>query len=225
MGTPRDSVADTRRAQGRAVPVADQHTGGARTPEERMTRKHRRLAHAGMFAAIGFGVAACGGGQPPEEAAPPPAQPAATQPAARPAADDAAARARAAEEAARELARKRAVLEEMVFFDYDQSSIRDDAKRLLDAKVAILRAEPGIRLQIAGHADERGSTEYNLALGSRRANEIRDYLVGFGLSANRFEVTTYGEGRPLVQGSGENAWSRNRRGEFVISAGLAASQE
>jgi peptidoglycan-associated lipoprotein len=123
--------------------------------------------------------------------------------------------------AARETARKRAVLEEIVYFDYDQSAIRNDAKRALDAKVAILRAEPAIRIQIAGHADERGSTEYNLALGSQRANSIRNYLTGFGLAANRFEVISYGEGRPLVQGQNEGAWSRNRRGEFQVRAGLA----
>jgi len=92
------------------------------------------------------------------------------------------------------------------------------------SQVAILRDEPSIRLQIAGHADDRGSTEYNLALGSRRANEIRDYFTGFGLSENRFEVTSYGEGRRLAQSSGESVWGRNRRGEFVIRAGPATSR-
>jgi peptidoglycan-associated lipoprotein len=184
-----------------------------------MNRKRGTLGQVALVVVIGAG--ACGGSPPPPEPAPAPPPQAAAPPPARPVTT---ASTDGAEEARRELARKRAVLEEMVFFDYDQSTIRDDAKRLLDAKVAILRAEPGIRIQIAGHADERGSTEYNLALGSRRANQIRDYLTGFGLAENRFQVTTYGEGRPLVQGSSEASWARNRRGEFVIQAGLATNQ-
>jgi len=190
-----------------------------------INRKRVRLLQVGLFAVLGVGAGACGGGQAPDEPATPPRPaPEATQPAARPApasstsADDRARR--DAEEARRETARARAVLEDMVFFDYDRSAIRDDAKRVLDAKVTILRADPAIRLQIAGHADERGSTEYNLALGSRRAGAVRDYFTSFGLAANRFEITTYGEGRPLVQSRSESAWSRNRRGEFVIRAGL-----
>lgn len=174
---------------------------------------------------VSLGLAACGGSPPP---APPEPQPQAQAPAPRPpatsntnAADDAR---RAAEEARREAERKRNVLEEMVFFDYDMSTIREDARRTLDAKVQVLRAEPGIRLRIQGHADDRGSTEYNLALGSRRANAIRDYFTGFGLPESRFEVVSYGEARPLAQGSNETAWSRNRRGQFEITAGLAANR-
>ena len=169
--------------------------------------------------AVSIGMAGCGGSPPPEPATPP-ARPAATTPATRPPATNNDGRAEA-EAARRELARKRAVLEEMVFFDYADSTIRGDARRVLDAKVTILRAEPNIRIQVGGHADERGTTEYNLALGSRRASAIRDYLTGFGLAANRFEITSYGESRPLVNGRSEGSWARNRRGEFVIRAGLA----
>jgi len=138
------------------------------------------------------------------------------------------AEAEAAAERAAEAARQRAVaaarttLEAMVFFDYDMSEIRDDAAALLRQKVAILRASPQVRLRIEGHADERGSTEYNLALGNRRAEAVRQFLTGFGLSENRFEIVSFGEGRPLQQGSTEAAWSRNRRGQFVITAGATS---
>ncbi len=136
--------------------------------------------------------------------------------------------ARLAEEAAEEaelrraVAAARATLEEMVFFDYDVSELRDDAATGLRAKVDILRASPQVQLLIEGHADERGTTEYNIALGNRRAESVRQFLTGFGLSENRFEIVSFGEGRALAQGSNEAAWARNRRGEFVITAGANA---
>jgi len=130
---------------------------------------------------------------------------------------------RAAEaERQRAVAAARATLEEMVFFDYDMSEIRDDAAAVLRRKVDILRASPQVRLRIEGHADERGSTEYNLALGNRRAEAVRQFLTGFGLTEGRFEIVSFGEGRPLAQGSDESAWARNRRGQFVITAGANA---
>ena len=135
---------------------------------------------------------------------------------------------RLAAERAAEAERQRAVraarasLEEMVFFDYDMSDIRDDAEATLRAKVDILRASPQVQVRIEGHADERGSTEYNMALGNRRAEAIRQFLVGFGLAENRFEIVSFGEGRPLQQGSTESDWARNRRGQFVITAGADA---
>ena len=130
---------------------------------------------------------------------------------------------RAAEaERQRAIAAARATLEEMVFFDYDMVEIRDDAAAVLREKVNILRASPQVRLRIEGYCDERGSTAYNLALGNRRAEAIRQFLTGFGLSESRFEIVSVGEGRPLVQGSNEDAWARNRRVEFVITAGANA---
>ncbi len=130
---------------------------------------------------------------------------------------------RAAEaERQRAIAAARATLEEMVFFDYDMVEIRDDAAAVLREKVKILRASPQVRLRIEGYCDERGSTAYNLALGNRRAEAIRQFLTGFGLSESRFEIVSVGEGRPLVQGSNEDAWARNRRVEFVITAGANA---
>jgi len=135
----------------------------------------------------------------------------------------------AAREAAREaaaleraVAAARATLEEMVFFDYDMSEIRDDAAAVLRRKVDVLRASPQVQLMIEGHADERGSTEYNLALGNSRAEAIRAVLSGYGLSEARFNITSYGEERPLASGSNESSWARNRRGQFVITAGANA---
>jgi peptidoglycan-associated lipoprotein len=130
---------------------------------------------------------------------------------------------RAAEAERQRLIREaRSVLEEMVFFDYDVSDIRDDAAADLRAKVDILRASPQVQLRIEGHADERGSTEYNMALGNRRAEAVRQFLTGFGLAENRFEIVSFGEGRPLQQGATEASWARNRRGQFVITAGANA---
>jgi peptidoglycan-associated lipoprotein len=114
----------------------------------------------------------------------------------------------------------RGTLEQMVFFDYDDSTIRDDSKQLLDAKIPLLRQYTGFTIVIEGHADDRGSTEYNLALGTRRAVAVMDYLTGFGLSANRFRTFSYGEERPLAPGEGESAWARNRRAEFRVSGGI-----
>ena len=177
-------------------------------------------------------VGACGGDPPP----PPPPPPGPDQDSLRAyndsVADAEAERRRLAEEAeaeraaaaarARAVREARSTLEEMVFFDYDVSEIRDDAEARLRAKVDILRASPQVQIRVEGHADERGSTEYNMALGNRRAEAIRQFLTGFGLAENRFEIVSFGEGRPLQQGSSESAWARNRRGQFVITAGADA---
>jgi peptidoglycan-associated lipoprotein len=139
------------------------------------------------------------------------------------AADEAAARARAeAEQRAahdRAVAAARATLEEMVFFDYDKSEIRADAQAVLRRKADVLRASPQVQMQIQGHADERGSTEYNLALGNRRAEAVRQFLAGFGIPDSRFTIISYGEERPLEMGHDETSWARNRRAQFVITAG------
>jgi peptidoglycan-associated lipoprotein len=183
-----------------------------------------------VFAAT-LRVGACGGDPPPP---PPPPQPDADSLAAYNDSVAAAAAERRAEaervaaereaEAANQRAMRaaRATLEEMVFFDYDMSDIRDDAQTALRAKVDILRASPQVQIRIEGHADDRGSTEYNMALGNRRAEAIRQFLTGFGLAENRFEIVSFGEGRPLQQGSTDSAWARNRRGQFVITAGANA---
>lgn len=128
-------------------------------------------------------------------------------------------RAREAAERERRMAAARATLEEVVYFDYDESEIRPDAERVLRQKVDILRNSPSLRMRIEGHADERGSTEYNLALGNRRAEAVRQFFQSFGLDADRFTIVSYGEERPAAQGSNESAWARNRRAEFAITGG------
>lgn len=135
---------------------------------------------------------------------------------------DSIARAEAAarEAAAREAtARATAVLTEMVFFDYDVSELRADAQEALGRKVPILRTNAGVTLRVTGHADERGSLEYNLALGMRRAQSVKDYLAGFGIDGSRIQIDSMGEDQPLDEGQNEAAWARNRRAEFVITAG------
>ncbi|MGQ0813535.1 MAG: OmpA family protein [Gemmatimonadota bacterium] len=112
-----------------------------------------------------------------------------------------------------------ATLAEMVFFEYDQSDIRADMQGVLDRKAAVLRANPSVTLRIDGHADERGSVEYNLALSLRRANAAREYLTGAGIDVSRLEVAAFGEERPLDAGTDESAYARNRRAEFQITRG------
>jgi peptidoglycan-associated lipoprotein len=117
------------------------------------------------------------------------------------------------------MAEVRSTLMEMVFFDYDQSDIRGDMQDVMSRKAAALRANPNVTMRIEGHADERGSVEYNLALSLRRANAVRQYLTGAGLDASRFEVAAFGEEQPLETGQSEEAYARNRRAAFQITRG------
>ena len=115
----------------------------------------------------------------------------------------------------------RTSLEAMVHFEYDEADITPEAERILRDKVDILRANADVRVRVEGHADERGSTEYNLALASRRAQSVKNFFTGFGLDEGRFETVSFGEERPLVNRSDEAAWAQNRRAEFVITGGGA----
>lgn len=118
-----------------------------------------------------------------------------------------------------ELERARAMLGDRIHFNYDEASIMPEAQDKLAQKVPLLRQNQDIRMRIEGHADERGSIEYNLALGLRRANAAKDFLVNYGLEGSRFEVVSFGEERPLVEGSTESAFAQNRRAEFVVTSG------
>lgn len=115
--------------------------------------------------------------------------------------------------------RGRAALLAQLYFDFDKSDLRDDQRGVLDAKLPVLRANPGVRIRIEGNADERGSDEYNQALGMRRAQQARQYLVEHGIDANRIDISSNGEEKPVCQGHEESCWSQNRRDEFVIVAG------
>ncbi len=123
------------------------------------------------------------------------------------------------DERARAIEAARAVLTERVHFDFDESTIRPDTEEILLEKVEILQASPNVRLRIEGHTDERGSVEYNLALGNRRAEAVKQFLVNYGISEDRFETVSFGEERPLAAQSNEEAWAQNRRAEFIITAG------
>jgi len=169
-------------------------------------------------------AAACGGKPKPEQPAPEPAPTPASAPAPGPNADSLQ-RARedsirAAQSGAEERARAvKADLAAMINFDYDQAIIRQADQGTLDRKASILAANPNVRVQISGHADERGSDEYNLALGNRRAAAAKRYLENKGIDASRMEVVSYGEERPLNTGHDEAAYAQNRRDEFQVTAG------
>jgi peptidoglycan-associated lipoprotein len=103
-----------------------------------------------------------------------------------------------------------------VFFDYDSYGLRDDARAALDGNARLLRANPKITLTIEGHCDERGTVEYNQALGERRAQAARDYLVAAGIEAQRITLISYGKERPFATGADEAAFQQNRRAHFVV---------
>lgn len=185
-----------------------------------------KFRHAAVLAFAAVALGACKKKQPPTVT---PA-PAATD-------DDAARRAReqaradsiaAAERTIRErsdrartasLARVREVLSDIVYFEYDSEQLNAEAQDKLRTKAAIMRVNPTLQIRIEGHADQRGSTEYNLALAQRRAESVRDFLAGYGITADRVTTLSYGEERPAVEGEGEDAWVRNRRAEFSITGG------
>ena len=127
-------------------------------------------------------------------------------------ANDADARRRAIESA-------RAALTATIYFDYDRSDITDDARAKLDAKVPILSQNAAVRIRIAGHTDSRGSDEYNLALGQRRAAAAKRYLTDRGIDAGRIEIVSFGEERGTCTEESDSCWSQNRRDEFEITGG------
>jgi len=112
-----------------------------------------------------------------------------------------------------------AALTATIYFDYDRSDITDDSRAKLDAKVPVLTQNTGVRIRIAGHTDSRGSDEYNLALGQRRAAAAKRYLTDRGIDGSRIEIVSFGEERPTCTDESEGCWSRNRRDEFEITGG------
>lgn len=103
-----------------------------------------------------------------------------------------------------------------LYFDFDRSDLRSDAQSTLDAKIPYLTANPGMRIRIEGNTDERGSDEYNLALGQRRAASAKQYLVGHAIDAGRIDIVSYGEERPVCKEHNESCWQQNRRDDFRI---------
>ncbi len=181
-------------------------------------------------------AAACGGPKPPPAAPTPQANPDSEAQAQRARQDSIDAANRAAAEAEAQRVRRqreadslaalsrnteevRGMIAAMIHFDFDKSVLRGDDIGTLDQKVAVLQANPDLRIRISGHCDERGSDEYNLALGNRRATAAKQYLVSHGIDGGRIETSSYGEERPLAQGHDEGAWAQNRRDEFEIIGG------
>ena len=105
-----------------------------------------------------------------------------------------------------------------VSFDYDMSMIRDDQRAILQKNADFMRRWTAVRVTVEGHADARGTSEYNLALGERRGNAVKDYLVGLGIAAERMVVISKGEESPLCTEETEGCFARNRRGHFIITA-------
>jgi peptidoglycan-associated lipoprotein len=109
-----------------------------------------------------------------------------------------------------------------VHFDYDAYAVTDDGKATLQRQAAWLAKYPSIRITVEGHCDERGTREYNLALGARRANAVKEYLVSLGVSSGRLETISYGKERPICTESDESCYAQNRRGVSTITGGASS---
>jgi peptidoglycan-associated lipoprotein len=127
---------------------------------------------------------------------------------------------RAAELRAARIEEARLIVAEKIFFDFNSSEIKPEYREVLARKADVMNEFPEISIRVEGHCDDRGTVEYNLALGERRAQAAKDYLVNAGLDPDRVNTISYGEERPAVEGSGEEVWAQNRRDEFVITSGL-----
>jgi len=103
-----------------------------------------------------------------------------------------------------------------IYFDFDKSNIREDQRSRIEKNAAYLRENPGVKVRIEGNCDERGTNEYNMALGERRALSAKKYLVNLGVHEDRLHTISYGEEKPLLRGHDEYAWAQNRRDDFVI---------
>jgi peptidoglycan-associated lipoprotein len=115
-----------------------------------------------------------------------------------------------------EEARMRAFVEENIHFDFDKYVLTSKAMMILDEKASYLREHPAVRVLIEGHCDNRGSNEYNLALGDRRANSAKNYLVKSGVAESRITTISYGEEQPLCTENTESCWWKNRRDQFQV---------
>ena len=111
---------------------------------------------------------------------------------------------------------------DLVYFDFDKSDVRPDMRAIMDAKARFLQEFPSIRVQIEGHCDERGTVEYNIALGHRRSQSSKDYLVSLGVKSSRVDTVSYGEERPADSRSNEAGWAKNRRAKFNVIGGIPA---
>lgn len=107
-------------------------------------------------------------------------------------------------------------INEDIYFMFDSTAISPEGRAALDMKAKWMQVNPGVTVIIEGHCDNRGTAEYNLALGEARAKTVKDYMTALGIGGNRMEIVSYGEERPLADGDGEAAWSKNRRAHFAF---------
>jgi len=117
------------------------------------------------------------------------------------------------------------IMKRPVNFEYDRWDLSADARETLRAKLAVLRSNPELFIRIEGHADERGSDEYNIALGQRRAAAVKRFFTQWGIASVRVDVVSFGEQRPLCLASSEACWMRNRRAEFAVVGGTLIADE
>ena len=104
-----------------------------------------------------------------------------------------------------------------IYFDFNGFTITEPAKKILDDKVAFMKRYPKVKVNIEGHCDDRGTTEYNLALGERRANSAQQYFVNSGVNQNMLNTISYGKERPIASGHDEASWAKNRRDHFILN--------
>lgn len=172
-------------------------------------------------------VVACGGNEPPETPAPPPppppapvAPPPAPPPPPAPAPQPPPAPPTEAELFAQMSLEQLNAQQPLAYvrFDYDRAELSEEARATLQKNSEWMQRWTSTRVNVEGHADSRGTSEYNLALGERRANSIRDYLVSLGIDAARINTVSFGEERPVCTEENETCWEQNRRGQFVVTA-------
>jgi peptidoglycan-associated lipoprotein len=111
---------------------------------------------------------------------------------------------------------ERAFVNEMIHFAFDSAELSGDARQILNGQAEYLRTNPDIRVTVEGYCDERGTDAYNMALGKRRAESVKNFLVHMGIGRDRLNTVSYGEQRPIAMGENENAWAQNRRAQFAI---------
>ena len=179
---------------------------------------HRFSRLAVLFVALPFAVGACKKKQPVVQP-PAPVQQPATNPPANPPADPPPSRPTNTKTQEQIDAEVRALVLETVYFDYDTDAITAQSQATLEKKLPALQANTGLKFRVEGHCDDRGSDEYNIALGRRRAEAVKRWLTDRGIDASRIETVSFGRERPAVQGESEDARARNRRDEFSITAG------
>jgi peptidoglycan-associated lipoprotein len=110
-----------------------------------------------------------------------------------------------------------------IYFDFDSYALRTEARETLKGDAEWLKRNPGVRVTVEGHCDERGTTEYNLALGAKRAQAAKDYLISLGLPADRISTTSFGSETPVCRDHSDECWQKNRRGRFVVQSSRAGA--